>query len=74
MSITVILGIVGTVLSIVLIWFKGAKKRDKSKVWADFKAIEVLYRKALATGAPRKVSRYSKQMQEMRDKYKFLKR
>ena len=72
MTIAVILGILGSVLSIVLLWMQGSKNREKERMWEEFNAVEAAYRKALATGDVTGVSNLSKQMQEMRDKYKYL--
>lgn len=72
MSIAAIIGILASVLSIILLWMQGSKDRERKKLWLEFKAIEAAYRRALAEGDPQKASQLSKQMQEMRDKYKFL--
>jgi len=73
MSIAVILGIVGSVLTLLIMWFNGSGNREKVRIWAEFKGVEAAYRKALAEGDPQKASLLSKQMQEMRDKHKYLK-
>jgi len=72
MSIAVILGIIASVLTIIIMWMQGSGNRGKVRIWAEFKGIEAAYRKALAEGNPQMVSQLSKQMQEMRDKYKYL--
>ena len=73
MSIAVILGIIGSILTIVIMWMKGADMRERERVWNEFNAIEAAYRKALSIGDVTAVSNLSKQMQELRDKYKYLK-
>lgn len=73
MSVAVILGIVGSLLTIVIMWMQGSGKREKERIWEEFKGVEASYRRALADMDIDKVSYLSKQMQEMRDKYKFLK-
>lgn len=73
MSIAVILGIVASLLTIVIMWMQGAGNREKERIWDEFNGIEAAYRKALAIGDVTAVSNLSKQMQEMRDKYKYLK-
>ena len=72
MSIAVILGIVGSLLTIIIMWMQGSSQRTKRKVWREFKLEEASYRKALAEGDPQLASQIAKKMQEMRDKYKFL--
>lgn len=73
MSIAVILGIIASLLTIVIMWMNGADMRERERVWAEFRAIEAAYRKALAEADVTAVSNLSKQMQELRDKYKYLK-
>ena len=68
-----ILGIVGSILTIIIMWMNGSGNREKERIWEEFKGIEAAYRKALAVADIDKVNQLSKQMQEMRDKYKYLK-
>jgi len=47
-------------------------RRERKKVYDDFKELEAQYRKALANKKPQLAAQIAKQMQDMRDEYKFL--
>lgn len=72
MSIGAILAIIGSLLTIIIMWMQGSAQRTKRRVWAEFKLEENAYRRALAEGDPQLASQIAKKMQEMRDRYKFL--
>jgi uncharacterized membrane protein YgaE (UPF0421/DUF939 family) len=49
------------------------KEREaRRKVFAQFKDLEFQYRQALADNKPQLAAQIAKQMQDMRDQYKFL--
>lgn len=72
MSITAILAIVGSALTVLILWMQGASRRRKEEFWSQLKVLEADYRKALALGDPQEAAQISKRMQELRDKYKYL--
>ena len=68
-----ILGILGSLATFLVLWYQREDKRQQEKVWADFKAIEEKFRQAVALNDPTLIAQLAKQMQDMRDKYVFLK-
>ena len=47
-------------------------RREREKIWGEFKDLQDQYRKALANKKPRLAAQIGKQMQDMRDEYKFI--
>ena len=47
-------------------------RKERQKIWGEFKALEVQYRKAFADKKPQLAAQIGKQMQDMRDEYKFI--
>jgi hypothetical protein len=48
------------------------ERKEREKVFNQFKELETQYRQALADKKPQVAARIAKQMQDMRDKFKFL--
>ena len=69
-------GVLKNALSVLAYFFnpKLREKRDREKVWNEFKKLEDQYAKALAGGDPQKAAQLDKQMRELRAKYKYLNR
>jgi len=69
-----ILALIGNLLKLACYFFDPNRKAraERKQIWEEFKEKEVQYREALAAGKPRKAAQLGKQLQEMRDKYKFI--
>jgi uncharacterized membrane protein YgaE (UPF0421/DUF939 family) len=71
----------GTILEVLKYFFmvlayffdpRTKEREERKKVFSQFKEIETQYRQALADGKPQLAAQIAKQMQDMRDQYKFL--
>ena len=47
-------------------------RREREKIWEDFKVLQDKYRQALANKKPQLAAQIGKQMQDMRDEYEFI--
>lgn len=74
MNFLAIIEIIKNVSSILAYFFDPSvrRRRERQAVWDEFKKLQDDYRTALADGEPDKASVIGKQMEEAREKHRFL--